>query len=178
MRAGARPMRYLRGSTPMIAVGWLLLLGAMVWFFAGWSEREANPNRNVVAAASTAMVLQRSRNGHYYADGEINGRPVKFLLDTGATQIALSPKLANALGLSLGRSVTLQTAAGPATGYPARLARVRLGAIEMQDLGAVVSEGMSEEAVLLGMNFLKHLEIVQRGDQLTLTPPGAALKGQ
>jgi predicted aspartyl protease len=42
----------------------------------------------------------------------------------------------------------------------------------------VVSEGMSEEAVLLGMNFLKHLEIVQRGDQLTLTPPGAALKGQ
>ncbi|HTE16066.1 MAG TPA: TIGR02281 family clan AA aspartic protease [Burkholderiales bacterium] len=167
-------MRYLRGSAHMIAVGWLLLLGAMFWFFSDLNERETNPNRNIVAAASAEMVLQRSRNGHYYADGEINGQPVKFLLDTGATQIALSPKLASALGLSLGRPVTLQTAAGLATGYPARLARVRLGSIEMQNLGAVVSEGMSDESVLLGMNFLKHLEITQRGDQLTLRPPGDA----
>jgi aspartyl protease family protein len=176
MPAGARPLRYLRGNTKLVVVGWVLLLGAMLWFFLDWSEREANPNRNMVASASAEIVLQRSRDGHYYADGEINGRAVKFLLDTGATQIALSPKLANTLGLSLGRPVTLQTAAGRATGYPARLARVRLGAIEMQDLGAVVSEGMSEDAVLLGMNFLKRLEIVQRGDQLTLRPPEAAVQ--
>ena len=164
----------MRGSTHMIAVGWVLLLGAMVWFFASWSEREANPNRNMVAAAGAEMVLQRARDGHYYADGEINGQRVRFLLDTGATQIALSTKLANALGLSLGQAITMQTAAGPANGYPTRLARVRLGEIEMQDLGAVVAEGMSDDAVLLGMNFLKRLELVQRGDQLTLRPPGAA----
>jgi len=161
----------VRGNIKLIAVGWMLLLGAMFWFFLDWNEREANPNRNMVADASAEMVLQRSRDGHYYADGEINGRPVKFLLDTGATQIALSPRLANALGLSLGRVITLQTAAGPAPGYPTRLARVRLGVIEMQDLGAVVSDGMSDESVLLGMNFLKRLEITQRGDQLTLRPP-------
>jgi aspartyl protease family protein len=163
-----------RGNTQFIVVGWVLLLGVTVWFFHAWSEREANPNRNLVVTGASELVLQRARDGHYYADGEINGKPVRFLLDTGATQIALSPKLANSLALSLGRPVTLQTAAGPATGYPARLARVRLGTIEMQDLGAVVSQGMSADSVLLGMNFLKHLEIVQRGDQLTLRAPGAA----
>jgi aspartyl protease family protein len=169
-------MRHARGNTKFIVLGWVLLLGAMVLFFQDWNERDAN--LNLVVTGGAEMVLQRSRDGHYYADGEINGQPVKFLLDTGATQIALSSKLANALGLSLGRSVTLQTAAGPATGYPTRLARVRLGTIEMQDLGAVVSQGMSEDAVLLGMNFLKRLEIIQRGDQLTLRPPAGAVKAQ
>ena len=165
------------GNTKLIALGWVLLLGALIWFAADWLEREANPNRNVVSTAAE-LVLQRARDGHYYADGEINGQRVKFMLDTGATQIALSRRLAETLGLSLGPAMTLQTAAGPATGYPTRLARVRLGAIEMQNLGAVVSEKMSDESVLLGMNFLKRLELVQRGDQLTLRPPPTGVPAQ
>lgn len=160
------------GNTKMIAVGWLLLLGALIWFASNWLQRESNSNHfvNNVAGAATELVLQRARDGHYYVDGEINGRPVKFLLDTGATQIALSRGQADALGLSLGSAITLQTAAGPAAGYPTRLTRVRLGGIEMRNLGAVVVEKMSDESVLLGMNFLKRLEMVQRGDQLTLRP--------
>ncbi len=169
-------MRWARGSTKLIVVGWVLLLGTLFLFFQQLSEREANPGRGMVSVSGSELVLARSRDGHYYADGEINGQPVKFLLDTGASQIALSPKLANTLGLSLGQPVTLQTAAGPAPGYPTRLARVRLGTIEMQDLRAVVSQGMSGQAVLLGMNFLKHLEITQRGDQLTLRVPQSAQK--
>lgn len=164
---------HMRGNTHMIALGWVLLIAAFAGFFYYQGEREANPNRNIVATASSELMLTRSRDGHYYADGEINGRPVRFLLDTGATQIALSPRLANSIGVAPGRAVTLQTAAGPAPGYAVRLSRVRLGSIEMQDLGAVISEGMSSESVLLGMNFLKHLEIIQRGDQLTLRPPAA-----
>ncbi len=166
-----------RGNIKLIVVGWVLLLGAMLWISVGWNERETNPNRNVVSTAAE-LVLQRARDGHYYADGEINGRRVKFMLDTGATQIAMSRRLAHDLGLALGPALTLQTAAGPVTGYPARLARVRLGAIEMQNLGAVVSEKMSDESVLLGMNFLKRLELVQRGDRLTLRPPAAGVQVQ
>ncbi len=173
-----------RGNTHMIVLGWVLLLGMMAWFANDWLERGANPNRNINIAggvagatgASGELTLTRSRDGHYYADGEINGKPVKFLLDTGATQIALSRRQANELGLSLGPAGTVQTAAGPATAYQTRLARVRLGAVEMENLGAVVTEKMSDETVLLGMNFLKRLEMVQRGDQLTLRVPagGAA----
>ncbi|MEQ1773565.1 MAG: TIGR02281 family clan AA aspartic protease [Burkholderiales bacterium] len=161
---------FMGGNTHMIAAGWVLLLGAMFWFFFDWNERESNPNRNMKATASAEIVLQRSRDGHYYADGEINGRRVNFMLDTGATQIALSRGLANDLGLTLGSSLVLQTAAGPATGYAARLGSVRLGTIEISGLSAVVSEGMRGDIVLLGMNFLKRLEMVQRGDQLTLRP--------
>jgi aspartyl protease family protein len=166
-------IRHARGNTQMIVAGWVLLLGAMFWFFLDWGEREANPNRNMKAIASAEIVLARSRDGHYYADGEINGRRVNFMLDTGATQIALSRALASELGLKLGSAITLQTAAGPATGYATRLTSVRLGGIEMSDLGAVVSEGMREPTVLLGMNFLRRLEMIQRGDQLTLRPLAA-----
>ena len=58
--------------------------------------------------------------------------------------------------------------------YPTRLARVRLGTVEIENLGAMVTEKMSDETVLLGMNFLKRLEMVQRGDQLTLRVPAGA----
>jgi aspartyl protease family protein len=165
--------RFIGGNTTLIALGWLFLLGAMFWFFFDWNEREAHPNRNLKATASSEIVLKRSRDGHYYAEGEINGRRVNFMLDTGATQIALSRGLADELGLKLGSSLVLQTAAGPAAGHAARLASVRVGDIEMSDLGAVVSEGMREPTVLLGMNFLRRLEMIQRGDQLTLRPLAA-----
>ncbi len=173
MRAARGRRWFSSGNTHMIALGWALLLGMLFWFFTDWNEREANPNRNMKASASAEIVLARSRDGHYYADGEINGRRVRFLLDTGATQIALPRALANELGLKLGPAITMQTAAGPANGYPARLASVRLGGIEITDLGAVVAEGMSKDTVLLGMNFLRRLEMTQRGDQMTLRPLGA-----
>ena len=110
----------------------------------------------------------------FVADGEVNGRRVTFLLDTGATYIALPAQLARELKLKLGPPITLQTAAGPATGYPTRLDSVRLAGIEMRDMAAVVSEGLEPGQVLLGMNFLKRLEMTQRGEQLVLKPPGAA----
>ncbi|UCF75936.1 MAG: retroviral-like aspartic protease family protein, partial [Betaproteobacteria bacterium] len=88
----------------------------------------------------------------------------------GATQVALSTPLARALRLKPGPSVTLQTAAGPARGYTVRLDSVRLAGIEMRNVAALVSDGMDSGLVLLGMNFLKRLEMVQRGDQLVLRP--------
>ncbi len=87
------------------------------------------------------VVLQRNRAGHFLADGEVNGRRVTFLLDTGATYIALPAQIARELKLKLGPPITLQTAAGPATGYPTRLESVRLAGIEMRDMAAVVAEG-------------------------------------
>lgn len=164
---------HVRGNTHMIALGWVLLLGVMFWFFFDWNERETHPNRNMKITGTADLVLQRNRDGHYYAEGEINGRRVKFLLDTGATHIALPRGVAAELGITPGPAVELQTAAGPATGYATRLSTVRLGAVEMSNLAAVVSDGMRGDTVLLGMNFLKRLEMVQRGDQLILRPMSA-----
>jgi aspartyl protease family protein len=155
----------------MLGIGWLLIIGIVWWVVDEWSGREANPNRVLTMGPAGEVVLQRNRAGHFLADGEVNGARVTFLLDTGATYIAIPSQIARELKLKLGPPVTLQTAAGPATGYPTRLESVRLAGIEMRDMAAVVSEGLEPRTVLLGMNFLKRLEITQRGEQLVLRPP-------
>ena len=154
----------------MLAIGWLLIIGIVWWAVDDWGKREANPNRAPAVGAAGEVVLQRNRAGHYLANGEVNGMRVTFLLDTGATYIALPSQLARELRLKLGPPITLQTAAGAATGHPTRLDSVRLAGIEMRDMAAVVAEGLEPGQVLLGMNFLKRLEMTQRGEQLVLRP--------
>lgn len=161
---------FRRGGVLMLAIGWLLIIGIVWWVADEWGRREANPNRALVVQPAGEVVLQRNRAGHFLADGELNGRRVTFLLDTGATYIAIPSRLARELKLNLGPPITLQTAAGAATGYPTRLESVRLAGIEMRDMAAVVADGLEPGQVLLGMNFLKRLEMTQRGEQLVLRP--------
>ena len=158
----------MRGGAAMLAFGWLLVVGLVFWFFYGITEREANPNPRPEATPAGEIVLQRNRAGHFVASGEINGERVTFLLDTGATQVAVPTALAKKLKLVLGPPVQLQTAAGPARGYMTRLESVRLASIELIGVSAIVAEGLGPDLVLLGMNFLRRLEIDQRGDQLVL----------
>ena len=82
------------GGAGMLVVGWLIVIGIVFWVFHYWNEREMNPNRALVSAPGGEIVLQRNRAGQYLADGELNGARVTFLLDTGATQVALSTRLA------------------------------------------------------------------------------------
>lgn len=161
-----------RGSVMTQVVVWLAIMGVIYWVFFVLLARQENPNTRQMLQQQPQgeVVLQRNRAGHYVADGEINGERVVFLLDTGATQVALSTQLARRLGLKLGTAVTLQTAAGPAPGYQTRLASVRLASIEMRDVAALVSDGLDPDTVLLGMNFLKRLEMIQRDDKLILRP--------
>jgi aspartyl protease family protein len=162
---------FRRGGVLMLTIGWLAIIGMVWWAVAEWESREANPNRALTVGPGGEVVLQRNRAGHFLADGEVNGRKVTFLLDTGATFIAVPGAIARDLGLKLGPPVSLQTAAGPAAGYPTRLESVRVAGIEMRDMAAVVSEGLEPGTVLLGMNFLKRLEMTQKGEQLVLKPP-------
>ncbi len=158
----------------MLAVAWILIFAGLYWYFSHWQARQHNPNpAQVLASQQNELTLIRNRAGHYVAEGEINGRRVTFLLDTGATAVALPAALARELGLKRGAAVTLQTANGPATGFETRLDRVRVGPIEMRDVGALVADGIDTGTVLLGMTFLKRVEFTQRGDRLVLRPLAA-----
>ena len=164
---------FRRGGTVMLVIAWLLIIGGIYWFFNGWEAREVNPNTaRVLNLQQGELTLARNRAGHYVAEGEINGRRVTFLLDTGATWVALPLALGRELGLKRGAAVTLQTANGPAIGYQTRLERVRLGPLELRDVAAVMADGLDAEAVLLGMSFLKRVEFTQRDGQLILRPAG------
>ncbi len=167
------PNPHSRSGKIMLTIAWLLIMGGVYWFFSGWEAQQVNPNTaRVLNQQQGELVLLRNRAGHYVAQGAINGRRVTFLLDTGATWVALPTALARELGLKRGAAITLQTANGAAVGYQTRLDSVRLGPIEMRDVAALVADGMDADTVLLGMNFLKRLEFTQRGEQLILRPRG------
>ena len=159
----------------MFAV-WLAVFGAVYAWFHDWNAAQVNPNQVASLPMDGHEVsLQRNRAGHYVADGYIDGTAVTFMLDTGATQVALPMRTARALGLPLGEAIQLRTANGDAVGYRTRLERVRIGPIELRDVAAVATDGMDEAIVLLGMSFLKRVEFAQRGDRLTLrVAPGTA----
>jgi len=156
----------------MLIAGWVLALLLLTGVFHGLLEERQNPNREVLSNIDgqgvREVVLRRNRAGHYVAAGELNGVPVTLLLDTGATDVAIPGGLARRLGLAAeGRGMS-RTAAGDVEVLRTTLARVRLGTIELRQVRASILPQMEGEEVLLGMSFLKKLEMVQRGDVLTL----------
>lgn len=157
----------------MMIAAWVLGLALLTWLFEDQIARQINPNQDpsghVDAAGSREVVLRRNRQGHYVATGMINGKRVRFLLDTGATDVAVSESLASALSLPRGAGTFSETANGLVPVWRSRLASVRLGPIELRDVRASILPSMNaSEHVLLGMSFLKRLEMIQRGDTLTL----------
>ena len=90
------------------------------------------------------------------------------MLDTGATEVSVPQELAEYLGLRRGRPQTVWTANGSIVTYGSRLDEVRLGPIALRGVGAHINPHMDGKEVLLGMSFLKDLELVQRESELTI----------
>jgi clan AA aspartic protease (TIGR02281 family) len=114
------------------------------------------------------VELRRNRAGHYVAKGLVNGAPVLFIVDTGATDVVLPLSLARRLGLQLYPGGSTQTANGVVETRITRLDSVDVGGIVVRDVRASVLDNMSGDGVLLGMSYLGQLEMSQRGDTLTL----------
>lgn len=159
------------GKSMVIAM-WLIILGLLTLFFNNQLENQYNPNQQVMkrelSGGNREVVLERNRYGHYVANGLINGRPVVFLLDTGATDISIPAHIARRFGLHEGRRMSFETANGTAFGYATRLDSVSLGNITLTDLPASINPNVEHDEILLGMSFLKHLEFSQKGNTLTL----------
>jgi aspartyl protease family protein len=116
-------------------------------------------------------ILKDSRYEGYLTDGLINGQPVRFLVDTGATSIAMSERHAARLGIRHrvdGQPIAVGTASGNALGHQVTLDQVSVGGMRMNDVRAVVIEGDSPRNVLLGMNVLGRFDIDQRENLLIL----------
>jgi len=113
------------------------------------------------------VVLEQDRNGHYEAQGTINGQPVTFLVDTGATDVSMPESAARALGLEFGPRVTVMTAAGPAGAWMTRLDEVTVGGIRRENVRATITAG-NFDGILLGMSFLKHYSLQQQDGRLVI----------
>lgn len=121
----------------------------------------------------TQVMAMRGRDDHFRLDAQVNGQRVPFLVDTGASIVAIDRRTAEAIGIdidSLSYSARIQTANGVARAAPVRLDEIRVGDIERRNVQAVVTEGEGIGIDLLGMSFLGTLSSVDfRGDRLVLT---------
>lgn len=122
-------------------------------------------------AKQASVTLWAASGGHFHADGIINGQPVRFLVDTGATTVALSGDEASRLGIDYrkrGRPGYASTAAGVVRAYTLKLDKIELGPIVLYDVDAGVIEGSFPREALLGMSFLGRLDMQRQGDHMEL----------
>jgi aspartyl protease family protein len=124
----------------------------------------------VQASSRETVTLAADRQGHFFADGTVNGEQLRFMVDTGASLITLSA--ADAVRMKIdyrkGRRGQLQTANGLTEAYAVRLDRVRIGGIELTRVDAVVVEQSLGNAALLGMSFLNRVQMQRDGERMTL----------
>jgi len=149
----------------------IALIGLLWLFFEGVEQRRDNPNRHVAVApgAASELVLKRNAAGHYVTPGAINGQPVTFMLDTGATTVAIPARLGAKLGLPAGPAFEVSTANGVAQARLTVIDELALGPFVLRQVQAGLSPGMNhDDTILLGMNVLKKLEFTQSGDTLVL----------
>ncbi|MEX1222797.1 MAG: TIGR02281 family clan AA aspartic protease [Idiomarina sp.] len=152
-------------------LAWIIGLLFLYWLFDDMLQDQFNPNQNVQSSRNgdvIEVVLEQNRAGHYVATGTINNHRVLFLLDTGATQVAIPQEVAAAIGLPRGNQIIVNTANGRATAYRTQLDTLQLGDIVLRDVTATIVPGMGGEQILLGMSALKQVEFTQRGRMLTI----------
>ena len=125
---------------------------------------------NYPIVANYAVVPINER-GDLLTNGEVNGMPVRFAVDTGATFITLPAREASRLGLDYhnGQKIMMETANGEVFAYRLKLDTVRVGEVAVHDVEAVIAEGNGLPIALLGMSFLNRVDIRREGTILTLT---------
>ncbi len=121
-------------------------------------------------SSSQSATLTADPRGHFVVEGQINGGPMRFLVDTGATTVALSSSDAVRLGIDYrkGRPGLMGTANGMATAYALKLDTVRVGDIVLNNVDAAVMEGSQMPFALLGMSFLNRMEMKREGQTMVL----------
>lgn len=164
-----------RTGLGMMLLFWMLFIGAGTWWFHGYLEEQRNPNAHLVNAVEgeSSVVLERNRAGHFLATGRINDEPVEFLLDTGATYVAVSAELADRLGLESTGSAWFNTANGRVRGDLTTLDEVSLGGFAAREVRGSISPGMEGDVALLGMSFLNRFDIEIRDARMVLHPARA-----
>ena len=167
------------GATPESRIGrhmiWAASLGLLGGLYLLFSmlDQQGGTVISVDAGGAAMIVLEQDRNGHYQVEGQINNQAVNFLVDTGATDVAIPESMARAMGLEFGPQVQVMTAAGPSKAWMTRLNEVSIGGISRRNVRATITSG-EFNGVLLGMSFLKHYNLRQQDGKLVISEGLAA----
>jgi aspartyl protease family protein len=140
------------------------LLASLIYYLA---DSIQNPNKLNRLGQAETVVLKRGLDGHYRAEALINGEKVSVLVDTGATGVAISQRVADRLNLKSMTAIRTNTANGDSVGYMVRLKSIRLGGVEAEDVSAMIAPGLQGD-VLLGMSFLGRMDVRLYKGEMTI----------
>ena len=154
----------ISSSKLIFALIWLAL-AAGIYMLA---DNIQNPNKiNQLGENANSVVLKRGLDGHYRAEALINGEKVDVLVDTGATGVAISQRIADKLNLKSLAAIRTNTANGDSVGYMVRLESVKVGGVEANDVAAMIAPGLDGD-VLLGMSYLGRMDVRLYKNQMTI----------
>lgn len=160
--------RTFKVVTVWLLLGLALFLGVQWW--------QAHERQTRFHAEGDVIEIRRSADGHYHWPGSVNGRPVDFLVDTGATGTAISAALARDLNLESLGTVQSNTAAGVTTGQLVRADVMLHGGVSARALRVVALSGLGDRP-LLGMDVLGRLRWQQAEGRLRIELSGRGRAG-
>jgi aspartyl protease family protein len=155
------------------AAAWALIFGGFIAVYGLWNDisQTVRPQQAVFDDGSR-IVVPRSPNGHYFIEARVNGAPMRFVLDTGATSLVLTQEDARTAGLDpeeLQYYNRAMTANGEVRTAPVRLDAITLGSVTDANVAAVVNEGEMSNS-LMGMTYLQRWGRIEiANDTLTLS---------
>ncbi|MFZ2406286.1 MAG: TIGR02281 family clan AA aspartic protease [Methylobacter sp.] len=154
----------------------LFMIGLLIFFANAFltkikkldtaTTEEINQIHNSNKMIPGGIVIQADNAGHFRGTVFINGYPMPFVIDTGATTTVIPVKMAAAAGLPFGRSVPVDTAGGRVFDQATRLDSLKIGTGEIRNLSASINQHLDE--VLVGMSTLKYFHMTQESNTLTL----------
>ncbi len=175
LRREAIPVRMPGHASPgakrHAAAGSINILFLFAWIaiaIVAYFAMQAFTARKIASETGAGeIVIPRSRDGHYYVEGSVNGQPVTFMVDTGASTVSIDSRTAQAASVPPGYGATFNTASGVTQGEMVPKQRVTVGGFRIEDISVAVIPRLGEIA-LLGQNVLRHLDVTQSGDRMIL----------
>jgi aspartyl protease family protein len=154
----------LSRNSLIFAIAWLALAAGIYYLV----DNIQNPNKaGRLGDNASTVVLKRGLDGHYRAEALINNQKVDVLVDTGATGVAISQRIADKLHLKSIDAIRTNTANGDSVGYMVRLNSVKVGGVEAKDVSAMIAPGLDGD-VLLGMSYLGRMDVRLFKNEMTI----------